>query len=254
MTWSSTRRPRGSSPRRRGASRAGSRRSRSSPRTIRARRSAAAAARSGAAARAVLGGLWDRAPAVSGGAIARVIEEDLGSSPQALFSHWEAAPLASASLGQVHAARLARRHRGRGQGPVPRGRGGAARGPRRRRVRPPARRLRGRADARRPARWSRSPRRCAASSTIAPRRAAMTRFAEAWAGHRVLRFPRVIEELSSDRVLTMTRAKGKTSSRSPATAAPDVRRAAAARHLRVRLGLAARRTACSTRIRTPATS
>ena len=42
-----------------------------------------------AAARAVLGGLWDHAPAVSAGAIARVVEEDLGKAPQALFAHWE---------------------------------------------------------------------------------------------------------------------------------------------------------------------
>src|SRR3954469_8786878 len=43
--------------------------------------------RSGAtpAARAVLGGLWDHAPAVSSDAIARVIEEDLGKSPRTLF-------------------------------------------------------------------------------------------------------------------------------------------------------------------------
>ena len=40
--------------------------------------------RSGAtpAARAVLGGLWDHAPAVSAGAIAQVIEADLGRSPR----------------------------------------------------------------------------------------------------------------------------------------------------------------------------
>ena len=59
--------------------------------------------RSGAtrAARAVLGGLWDHAPAVSSGAIARVIEEELGKPPQAVFAHWDASPLASASLGQA---------------------------------------------------------------------------------------------------------------------------------------------------------
>ena len=55
----------------------------------------------------MLGGLWDQAPAISAGAIARVIEEDLGKAPQALFAHWDIVPLASASLGQVHAARLA---------------------------------------------------------------------------------------------------------------------------------------------------
>src|SRR6188508_2169397 len=39
-----------------------------------------------AGARAVLGGLWDHAPAVSSGAIAKVIEDDLGRAPQSLFA------------------------------------------------------------------------------------------------------------------------------------------------------------------------
>ena len=43
---------------------------------------------------------------MSSGAIARVIEEDLGRAPQALFAAWDGAPLAAASLGQVHAATL----------------------------------------------------------------------------------------------------------------------------------------------------
>ena len=64
--------------------------------------------RSGATrgARQVLGGLWDAAPSVSAGAIARVVEQDLGKAPQALFATWDISPLASASLGQVHAATL----------------------------------------------------------------------------------------------------------------------------------------------------
>src|SRR5439155_71812 len=61
---------------------------------------------SNTAARAVLGGLWDQAPSVSAGSIATVIEADLHRSPQALFASWDASPLAAASLGQVHAARL----------------------------------------------------------------------------------------------------------------------------------------------------
>jgi predicted unusual protein kinase regulating ubiquinone biosynthesis (AarF/ABC1/UbiB family) len=60
-----------------------------------------------APARAALGGLWDQAPAVSTAAIERVIEQDLGKPPQLLFAHWDGSPLAAASLGQVHAARLA---------------------------------------------------------------------------------------------------------------------------------------------------
>ena len=64
--------------------------------------------RSGAttAARAVLGGLWDRAPAVSAGAIARRDRGRPRQAAAALFAHWDPAPLASASLGQVHAAKL----------------------------------------------------------------------------------------------------------------------------------------------------
>ena len=58
-----------------------------------------------AQARAVLGGLWDSAPAMSAGAIAAVVEQDLGKAPQALYAQWDPAPLASASIGQVHAAR-----------------------------------------------------------------------------------------------------------------------------------------------------
>src|SRR6185503_6016576 len=59
-----------------------------------------------AQARAVLGGLWDHVPAISAGAIAAVVEQDLGKAPQALFAQWETAPIAAASLGQVHAAKL----------------------------------------------------------------------------------------------------------------------------------------------------
>ncbi|HSD89963.1 MAG TPA: AarF/UbiB family protein, partial [Kofleriaceae bacterium] len=57
-------------------------------------------------ARAVLGGLWDKAPAMSAGAIAGVVENDLGKAPQALFKSWDATPVAAASLGQVHAATM----------------------------------------------------------------------------------------------------------------------------------------------------
>ena len=40
-----------------------------------------------AAARAMLGGLWDRAPAVSVASISKVIEEDLGKAPPALMNN-----------------------------------------------------------------------------------------------------------------------------------------------------------------------
>ena len=59
-----------------------------------------------ARSRAVLGDLWDHAPAVSADAISRVVEQELGKPPQLLFAAWSAEPLASASLGQVHAARM----------------------------------------------------------------------------------------------------------------------------------------------------
>jgi predicted unusual protein kinase regulating ubiquinone biosynthesis (AarF/ABC1/UbiB family) len=56
--------------------------------------------------RAVLGELWDRAPAVSSASVSRVVEEELGMSPQRAFARWDGTPLAAASLGQVHAATL----------------------------------------------------------------------------------------------------------------------------------------------------
>jgi predicted unusual protein kinase regulating ubiquinone biosynthesis (AarF/ABC1/UbiB family) len=184
--------------------------------------------RSGAtpAARAVLGGLWDHAPAVSAGAIARVIEDDLGRAPQALFARWDAAPLAAASLGQVHAAalpdgtevvvkvqypgvadalradlddaafvrKLAGSEIGKSLGDDS--------------VTALAAAVRGELDYRAEA-------------------AAQARFGAAWADHRVLRVPRVVGELSSERVLTMTRARGKTLVEAAASGSADVRRQAA---------------------------
>lgn len=179
-----------------------------------------------AAARQVLGGLWDRAPSVSAGAIAKVVEQDLGKPPQALFAHWDATPLASASLGQVHAARL---HDGtevvvKVQYP-------------------------GVAEALRADLDDSSFLRKLAGSEIgrtldddalvalreavrgeldyAAEAAAQRAFAAAWAGHETLRVPRVIDELSSARVLTMTRARGKTIVETAASGSPDLRRQAA---------------------------
>lgn len=179
-----------------------------------------------AGARAVLGGLWDHAPAVSAGAIAKVIEDDLGAAPQALFAHWDPEPLASASLGQVHAAKL---HDGtdvviKVQYPgvadalradlddtafvrklagseVGRTLDDEA-------VRILAEAVRGELDYRAEA-------------------AAQAKFAAAWRDHKTLRFPRVIDELSSNRVLTMTRARGKTVVEVAGSGSPDVRRQAA---------------------------
>ena len=183
--------------------------------------------RSGAtqAARQVLGTLWDHAPAMSASAIAQVVEDDLGKSPHALFAQWESTPLASASLGQVHAAKLhdatdvvvkvqypgvadALRSDLDDSGFVARLAGSQI-----------GRHLdddalfalreavRGELDYRAEA-------------------ASQQKFAAAWAEHKTLRVPRVIAEFSSSRVLTMTRARGKTIVET-ASASADLRRQAA---------------------------
>lgn len=177
------------------------------------------------AARQVLGGLWDKAPAVSAGDIARVIEQDLGKPPQLLFVSWDIAPLAAASLGQVHAAKL---HDGtdvvvKVQYP------GVAES------------LRADLD---DADFVRKLAGAEVGGTLddaaltaladAVRReldyrgeaAMQQKFAAAWAESKTVRVPRVIEELSSQRVLTMVRAKG-ASLVDTTHAAADVRRQAA---------------------------
>ncbi|HEU4730222.1 MAG TPA: AarF/ABC1/UbiB kinase family protein [Kofleriaceae bacterium] len=179
-----------------------------------------------AQARAVLGGLWDQAPAVSGDAVAGVVEADLGRPPEALFASWDPVPLAAASLGQVHAAtlddgtpvvvkvqypgvaealradlddagfvrKLAGSEIGRTLDALALRTLGDA--------------VRGELDYR------------AEAQSIA-------RFAAAWRDHPVLRFPRVIEERSSARVLTMTRARGRTVVETAHAASAEVRRQAA---------------------------
>src|SRR4051812_4824281 len=57
-------------------------------------------------ARLVLGKLFSQAPTLPYEDIARVIEEELGAPPEALFAEFSKEPLAAASLGQVHAATL----------------------------------------------------------------------------------------------------------------------------------------------------
>jgi predicted unusual protein kinase regulating ubiquinone biosynthesis (AarF/ABC1/UbiB family) len=181
---------------------------------------------SSAAARRVLGGLWDRAPSVSAAAIGKVIESDLGKPPQQLFARWDGSPLAAASLGQVHAAQLAD-----GTDVVVK-------------VQYP-----GVADALRADLDDAGFLRRLAGAEIgrtldagaldvlatavrgeldyAAEAASQRRFAAAWKDDPVLRIPRVIDELSSAHVLTMTRARGK-SVVETASAGPDVRRQAAA--------------------------
>lgn len=177
-------------------------------------------------ARAVLADLWDHAPAVSGDAIAGVIAADLGRPPEAVFATWDPVPLAAASLGQVHAAtlgdgtavvvkvqypgvaealradlddaaflrKLAGSEIGRSLDDVQLRALGAA--------------VRGELD------------------YVAEARS-LERFAAAWRDHPALRFPRVIGERSSARVLTMTRARGKTVVEAAATGTTDLRRHAA---------------------------
>jgi predicted unusual protein kinase regulating ubiquinone biosynthesis (AarF/ABC1/UbiB family) len=180
-----------------------------------------------AAARQVLGGLWDQAPAVSSGAIATVIERDLGRSPQSLFAAWDPTPLASASLGQVHAATL---HDGTevvvkvqypgvadalradlDDGAFIRKLAGAEIG---RTLDDEA--LHTLAEAVR------------AELDYAAEAAIQQKFAAAWAGDKTVRIPRVITEHSTTRVLTMTRARGKTVVDTAGGGAPDARAQAAA--------------------------
>jgi len=188
--------------------------------------------RSGATAqaRAVLGGLWDSAPAVSSAAIAGVVAADLGAPPEALFARWEGTPLAAASLGQVHAATL---HDGRDvvvkvQYP------GVAEA------------LRADLDDQafvRKLAGSEIGRSLDDAALLALGAAvrgeldytaeahALGQFAAAWADHPVLRFPRVIGERSSARVLTMTRARGKPVVEIAAAGAELRRQAALAIHV-----------------------
>ncbi|MEO7730549.1 MAG: AarF/UbiB family protein [Kofleriaceae bacterium] len=183
--------------------------------------------RSGATAqaRAVLGGLWDRVPAISSAAIAEVIAADLGQSPAALFARWEPTPLAAASLGQVHAATL---HDGtevvvKVQYP------GVAEA-----LRADlddqafVRKLAGSEIGRSLDDGSLRALGAAVRGELdyAAEARALSQFAAAWADHPTLRFPRVIEDRSSARVLTMTRARGKTVVEA-ASGSPDLRRQAA---------------------------
>ena len=178
-----------------------------------------------ARARAVLGNLWSHAPGLGGAAIADVIAADLGKPPQQLYATWEATPFAAASLGQVHAATLhdgtavvvkvqypgiaeslradlddagfVRRLAGAEIGETLDARGLAVL----------SAAVRGELDYRAEA-------------------ASQERFAAAWADDAVVRVPRVVPELSTARVLTMTRAPGRAIP-DLAGASADLRRQAA---------------------------
>ena len=174
-------------------------------------------------ARAVLAGLWDQAPAVSAQAIEQVIEADLGRPPRQLFAAWDPAPLAAASLGQVHAATL------------PDGTDVVVK------VQYPGvaealradlddaafvRKLAG-------AELGRTLDEESIEALSAAVRGeldylgearALGRFAAAWAEHPSLRFPRVIGDHSSARVLTMTRARGRSLVEVAATGSAELRK------------------------------
>ena len=182
-----------------------------------------------------LGKLWDAAPAVSAGAIAEVIEADLGRSPHQLFARWDATPIAAASLGQVHGART---HAGdevvvKVQYP------GVAEA-----LRADLdddaflRKLAG-ADLGRTLDDDALAALAAAVRSELDYRAeasAQTRFAAAWAGDPVLRVPHVEEALSSARVLTMARARGRSVTDLASTGDREARRAAAAAMFRFAWG------------------
>jgi predicted unusual protein kinase regulating ubiquinone biosynthesis (AarF/ABC1/UbiB family) len=55
---------------------------------------------------AVLATLRDAAPAVHADEIAGVIANEFGAAPEKIFAWWDPVPIASASIGQVHRARL----------------------------------------------------------------------------------------------------------------------------------------------------
>jgi predicted unusual protein kinase regulating ubiquinone biosynthesis (AarF/ABC1/UbiB family) len=180
-----------------------------------------------AGARAVLGGLWDQAPAMSASAIARVVEQELGKSPQALFAEWSPEPLASASLGQVHAARM---HDGtevavKVQYP------GVAEA-----LRADlddtafVRKLAGAEIGRSLDDDALVTLGEAVRGELDYRAEGMSqiKFARAWEADPVLRVPRVIPELTTMRMLTMARVRGKTIVDIASSAAPDIRRQVAA--------------------------
>jgi predicted unusual protein kinase regulating ubiquinone biosynthesis (AarF/ABC1/UbiB family) len=179
------------------------------------------------AARRALGTLWDHAPGVAAGAIARVIEEDLGKSPQQLFEAWDPVPIAAASLGQVHAAKLRD-----GTDVVVKVQYPDIAASLRADLDDPdfVRRLAGAElghslDAAGLATLAEAVRR---ELDYRAEAAAQARFAAAWASSPALGVPRAIDELTSERVLTQTRARGKTVVEVAASGTPEVRRAAAA--------------------------
>ena len=143
------------------------------------------------------------APPMAPGLAASVVRRELGQEPERLFLHWTAEPAAAASVGQVHRAVLRDGRSRGGQGAVPGRRHGHRGRPRQRRgaVRPV---LRVRPEgSRRPRRSSTS---CASgwatSSTTGSRPRNQSEFAGSYRGHPFITVPAVVDELSTQRVLT----------------------------------------------------
>lgn len=151
--------------------------------------------------------LWDHVPAESSAAIARVVEEELGAPPSTLFATWDPVPLASASLGQVHAATDAD------------GRALAVK------VQYPgvdaalagdlasdgfARRLAGTELGRELSPEAVAAVRAAVLAEVdyVAEAEALRKVGAAWAGDAAIRVPEVVDDRSARRVLTMTRAPG----------------------------------------------
>jgi predicted unusual protein kinase regulating ubiquinone biosynthesis (AarF/ABC1/UbiB family) len=159
---------------------------------------------------------------MSAGDIARVVENDLGQAPQALFDAWDVNPIAAASLGQVHAAKLKD-----GTDVVVKVQYPGVADALRADLDDDAfiRKLAGAEIGRSLDDNALRTLGDAVRDELDYRHEATLQmsFARAWDGDKAIRIPRVIEELSSARVLTTTRARGKTVVDIASGAAPDVR-------------------------------
>jgi predicted unusual protein kinase regulating ubiquinone biosynthesis (AarF/ABC1/UbiB family) len=152
--------------------------------------------------------LRDQAPAFDVDAIEAVVRDDLGAPPEAVFAEWDREPLAAASIGQVHAARL-----DDGTEVVVK-------------VQYPGVAEAVRADLRNAEVFAPLARLISPNQEIEPlldelrervddeldyrREATYQRaFASRYAGHPFIRVPAVVEELSADRVLVTERVRGR---------------------------------------------